>query len=83
VLLAEIRDFDIADLHPELEGWHRRDGSGLSRDTQSPEEEGAVVVNQRQAEKVKQLMQLYSAQDLTGLKAGLRVPPRESGALKP
>jgi hypothetical protein len=61
VLLAEIRDFDITDLCPELEGWHHRGGSGLSRDTQSPEAEGAVV-NQRQAEKVKRLMQDVTSQ---------------------
>jgi hypothetical protein len=44
------------------------DGSGLSRDAESPEDESAVV-NQRQAEKVQRLMQFYSAQDLTGLNA--------------
>jgi hypothetical protein len=71
VLLAEIRAFDITHLGtdvPELEGWHYPDGSGLSRDAESPEDEGAVV-NQRQAEKVQRLMQLYSAQDITGLAA--------------
>jgi hypothetical protein len=55
VFLAEIRDFDITHLDtgvPELEG--------------DPEKEGAVV-SQRQAEKTRRLMQLWSAQDLTGL----------------
>jgi hypothetical protein len=69
--LAEIRAFDITHLDtgvPELEGWHYLDGSGLSRNAEFPEDEGAGV-NQRQAEKVQRLMQLYSAQDLTGLNA--------------
>jgi hypothetical protein len=47
------------------------DGSGMSRDAESPEDEGAVV-KQRQAEKVQRLMQLYSAHDLTGLPANER-----------
>jgi hypothetical protein len=73
MLLAEIRAFDITrrgtDDVPEVEGWYYLDGSGrLSRDTESPGDEGEVV-NQRQAEKVQRLIQLYSAQDLTGLTA--------------
>jgi hypothetical protein len=55
MLLADIRDFDITRLDtgvPELEG--------------DPEEDGSVV-SQRQAEKTRRLMQLWSAQDLTSL----------------
>ena len=54
---------------PELEGWHYRDGSGLPRDAESPEDEGAVV-NQRRAEKNQRLVQLYSTMDLTCLRRG-------------
>jgi hypothetical protein len=71
ILLAEIRDFDTTHLGagvPELGGWHYLGGSGLSRDAESPEDEGAMA-NQQQAEKVKRLIQLYNAQDLTGLNA--------------
>jgi hypothetical protein len=54
---------------PELDGWHYRDGSGLPRDAESPEDEGAVV-NQRQAEKVQRLMQLYSGGGVMQLDEG-------------
>jgi hypothetical protein len=37
-----------------------------------PEDEGAVV-NQRRAEKIQRLVQLYSTMDLTGLSARQRV----------
>jgi hypothetical protein len=66
MFLAEIRDFDVTDLCPRLEGEFAPCRSGLSRDTESPEEEGAVV-RQRQAEKTRRLMQFWSAQDLTSL----------------